>query len=206
MGLPKAHPEEAKLFDSFMQHSPDDRQRAVVEAYDFSDARLVVDVGGGNGALLAAILAANPEVHGILFDQEAVVSGASAALEEYARRRIIQPGNFFESIPAGGDLYTLSQILHDWSDERCLEILSNCRTAMDRGARLLVIERVLDEMPGLTNSMNFLSDMHMMVLFPGANERTPMEFSRLFQETGFEPPRLIPTRSPFCIIETRPRG
>lgn len=202
----KAHPDEAKLFDSFMEHSPDDRQRAVVEAYDFSDARLVVDIGGGNGALLAAILAANPEVDGLLFDQEAVVSGAGAALGEHAGRCVIQPGDFFESIPAGGDVYTLSQILHDWSDERCLGILSNCRTAMDRGARLLVIERVLDEVPGLANAMNFLSDMHMMVLFPGAKERTPMEFGRLFQETGFEPARLIPTRSPFCIIETRPRA
>src|SRR5829696_7254114 len=76
----KAHPDEAQLFDAFMQHSPDDRHAAVAEAYDFSGARLVVDVGGGNGALIAAILTANPDVHGLLFDQEMVVSGASQVL------------------------------------------------------------------------------------------------------------------------------
>jgi O-methyltransferase domain len=202
----KAHPEEAELFDNFMQHSPDDRHAAVVEAYDFSDVRVVADVGGGNGALLAAILAASPGARGLLFDQDAVVAGASAVLGSYASRCTVQPGDFFQSVPAGGDVYTLSQILHDWSDERCLQILANCRAAMGRGARLLVIERVLDDRPGQTIPMNFLADMHMMAMFPEAKERTPAEFGRLFRETGFGEPRLIPTRSPYCIIETRPAG
>jgi hypothetical protein len=200
----KAHPEEARLFDSFMQHSPDDRHAAVVQAYDFSEARLVADVGGGNGALLAAILAANPGTKGLLFDQEAVLSGAAAALGGHASRCVIQAGSFFQSVPAGGDIYTLSQILHDWSDERCLKILANCRAAMDRSTRLLVIERVLDEVPGRTNPMNFLVDIHMMAMFPDAKERTLAEFGRLFRDTGFGEPRLIPTRSPFCVIETCP--
>ena len=200
----KAHPEEADLFDSFMQHSPDDRHAAVVEAYDFSDARVVADVGGGTGALLAAILAASPGARGLLFDQEAVVSSAAVVLGSHASRCTVQAGNFFHNVPAGADIYTLSQILHDWSDERCLRILANCRVAMDRGARLLVIERVLDDRPGQTIPMNYLADMHMMALFPEAKERTPAEFGRLFRETGFGEPRLIPTRSPYCVIETRP--
>jgi hypothetical protein len=208
MGLPwfeylKTHPEEACLFDGFMQHSPDDRQAAVVEAYDFCDAGLIVDVACGNGGLLAKILAANPGGRGLLFDQEAVVAGAPEALGSYISRCLIQPGNFFDSVPAGGDVYLLSQILHDWSDERCLEILRNCRAAMGQGARLLVIERVLDEVPGRTNPTNFLSDITMMVLFPGAKERTLSEFTRLLQQTGFQEPRLITTRSPYCIIETQ---
>ena len=200
----RSHPEEAHLFDSFMQHSPDDRHRAVVEAYDFSDAGLVVDVGGGNGALLAAILSASPNVRGVLYDQEAVVCAAPETLGSSIDRCTIQQGNFFHVIPTGGDTYVLSQILHDWNDERCLEILANCRTAMLRNARLLVIERVLDEMPGRTNPINFLADMQMMVLFPGAKERTPKEFDRLFQQTGFSDGRFIGTSSPFWIIETYP--
>lgn len=202
----KAHPEEAELFDNFMRHSPDDRHAAVVEAYDFSDARVIADVGGGTGALLAAILAANPRTTGLLFDQETVVSSAGTVLGSHASRCTVQSGDFFQSVPAGADIYTLSQILHDWSDKRCLKILANCGAAMGRGARLLVIERVLDDRPGQTIPMNFLSDMIMMAMFPEAKERTPSEFGRLFRETGFGEPRLIPTRSPYCIIETRPAG
>ena len=107
------HPDEASLFDLFMQHSPDDRHAAVVEAYDFSSAGLVVDVGGGNGALLAGILTAYPDVSGLLFDQE----GASSPLPR-TRYRIglsgrcqIEAGNFLEAVPNGGDIYTLSRIL-----------------------------------------------------------------------------------------------
>ncbi len=199
-----AHPQEASVFDAFMQHSPDDRHAAVAEAYDFSGASVVVDVGGGNGALLRAILAAHPHVRGILFDQESVVSGA--VLGDYARRCAIDPGSFFERVSLGGDIYTLSQILHDWSDERCLQILGNCRAAMNDGGRLLVIERILDTAPGRTNAINFLADMHMMVLFPGARERTPEEFTQLFTQAGFTPPRIIPTRSAYCMLETRKAG
>jgi hypothetical protein len=110
-----AHPYEASLFDLFMQYSPDDRHAAVVEAYDFSNAGLVVDVGGGNGALLAAILTAYPDVRGLLFDQEAVVATASEMLRDLGlpERCRIEAGSFFESAPKGGDIYTLSQILHD---------------------------------------------------------------------------------------------
>ena len=93
--------------------------------------------------------------------------------------------------PSGGDCYTLSRILHDWSDERCLKILGNCRTAMRGGARLLVIERLLEREPGKTNPMTFLADMHMMVLFPGAKERTRAEFAHLFHQTGFGQPKIF---------------
>ncbi|TCL74670.1 methyltransferase [Rhizobium sp. BK251] len=202
----KAHPAESDVFNSFMQHSPDDRHAAVVEAYDFSTAGVVVDIGGGSGALLNAILSANPRAEGILFDQEAVVALADGVLGTVAERCKTHAGSFFDSVPSGGDVYTLSQILHDWSDEHCLTILKNCRAAMHNDARLLVVERILETAPDRANPLNFLSDIHMMMLFPGAKERTPAEFTKLFREAGLADPRIIATRSAFCIIETRVRG
>ena len=103
-------------------------------------------------------------------------------------------------MPARGDAYVLSQILHDWDDEHCLRILRNCRDEMRSDSRLLVIERVL-ESGG--NSMNHLSDMDMMVLFSGARERTLKEYGELFSAAGFRAPALVRTRSPFCVMETR---
>jgi hypothetical protein len=185
-----------------MQHSPDDRHAAVVERYDFSGSPTVVDVGGGNGALLAEILGANPGARGILFDQEAVVAKAPAVLGAAIGRCDIRSGSFFEAVPQGGDIYTMSQILHDWNDERCLTILANCRAAMARDARLLVIERVLD--PATGSPVNYLSDMQMMVLFPGAMERSSAQYAALFRKAGFGEPNVIATRSIFSIVETRP--
>lgn len=206
-GIPKfaymeQHPDVAEIFDAFMQHSPDDRHAAVAEAYDFTCSPTVVDIGGGNGALLAAILAAHTGTRGVLFDQEAVVAAAPAVLGPLTERCDIRAGTFFEDIPAGGDIYMLSQILHDWNDERCLSILANCREAMDGKGRLLAIERVLGT--ERDTPINYLSDMQMMVLFPGARERSLAEYTALFGKAGFHTPTLIPTRSVFCILETHP--
>jgi hypothetical protein len=110
-------------------------------------------------------------------------------------------GDFFGRVPSGGDVYVLSQILHDWDDEHCLRILNSCRAAMTDASRLLVIERLL-ERDG--NPTNFLSDMDMLVLFPGARERTLKEYVELFAAAGFGAPALTRTRSPFVVIESRP--
>jgi len=198
----KTHQDEADIFNRFMQHSPDDRHAAVAEAYDSPGAGVAVDVGGGNGALLAAILSANPGLNGILFDQEAVAADAHITLGDLAERCTVRPGNFLDNIPAGGDIYTLSLILHDWSDDQCRRILANCHGAIKPGGRLLIIERVLDAEGTGSDPMNFLADMHMMALFPGAKERTKSEFSQLLSEVGFTEPRLIPTRSAFSILES----
>jgi len=196
----KLHADEADLFDLFMQHGPDDRQAAVAVASDFTGARVVVDVGGGNGALLAAVLGRYPEVRGLLFDQEAVVAGAARALGGLAERVEIQAGSFFERVPPGGDVYLLSLILHDWDDAHALKILTNVRTAMQPHQRLLVIERVLGEAEG-PDPMTFLSDINMMVNLHG-RERTREEFAALFGKSGFGPPRLYRTTSPFLVVET----
>jgi hypothetical protein len=141
------HPDEALIFDQFMEHSPDDRHTAVAEAYDFAGAT-IVDVGGGNGALLAAILRKYPQTTGVLADQGAVIAGAANALGAFMSRCELLPTDFFAEVPSGGDIYTMAQILHDWSDERCLQILRNCRRAMQPGAKLLIIENGRNELFG----------------------------------------------------------
>ncbi len=196
----KANPDDAKLFDLMMQHSPDDRHASVVAAYDFS-ASLVVDVGGGNGALLAAILGKHDDVRGVLFDQEAVVAGANDVLgADLSSRCRIEVGDFFETVSAGGDIYILSQVLHDWDDDRCATILANCRAAMGPRKRLLVIDRLLEQEPGRTNPMNYLADITMMVHLHG-RERTPAELTDLLTEGGFGEPRIVRTTSPFSVLE-----
>ncbi|MET0779987.1 MAG: methyltransferase, partial [Microbacterium sp.] len=196
----KRNPADAKLFDLMMQHSPDDRHAAVVAAYDFS-ASLVVDVGGGNGALLAAILRNYSDASGVLFDQEAVVAGAADVLgPTLVDRCRTEVGDFFESVTRGGDIYTLSQILHDWDDDRCATILANCRAAMGPNKRLLVIDRLLEQEPGRTNPMNFLADITMMVHLHG-RERTPAELTDMLTNAGFSQPRIVHTTSPFSILE-----
>jgi hypothetical protein len=187
-----------------MQYGPDDRHGAIAEAYDFSAAKLLVDVGGGNGGLVKATLTKNRNLRAVLFDQKNVVAHASATLGDCAERCVIEAGDFFERVPSGGDLYVLCQILHDWNDTSCLKILRNCRAAMGKEARLLVIERVLELRVGKTDPTSFLSDMDMMMLFPGAKERTFQEFADLFRQSEFATPRLISTRSAFSIVETAP--
>ncbi len=198
-----SHPEEAERFDLFMRHSPDDQHRAVAAAYDFGDAATIVDVGGGDGALLAAVLTAFPAARGVLWDQAHVVAGAGAVLAAVRARCEIRSGDFFAEAPEGGDVYMLARILHDWSDARCGEILGACRRAMRPGARLLVIERLLGTGDAATDRMNHLSDMHMMALFPGARERTAAEYEALLAAAGFAGFQTIPTASAFHVMETR---
>jgi hypothetical protein len=200
----RTHPDEARLFDGFMQHSPEDRQAAVVEAYDFSTARLVVDVGGGNGALLAAILKANPGARGILFDREAVVASAPEVFEAHVNRCEIRSGDFLQSVPAGGDIYILSQVLHDWSDADGARILGNCRAAIDPSGKLLIVERVLSDVPDRSRAADYLLDMMMMSLFGHARERTLPEFTDLLARTRFARPNAIATRSAFFVLEAAP--
>ncbi|HWA17455.1 MAG TPA: methyltransferase [Devosia sp.] len=198
-----SHADAGAVFNDFMRHSPDDRHNAVARAYEF--AGTVVDVGGGNGGLLQAVLANYPNAQGVLYDRPGVVAGAGEVLGPLSQRCRIVPGDFFESAPAGGDIYTLSQILHDWKDESCLTILGNCRKAMVPGARLLVIERVVEEVAMRTPAPILLGDLHMAVLFPGAKERSLSEFAALLAASGFDAPTLIPTDSAFSIVEARAR-
>jgi hypothetical protein len=179
---------------------------AIVRSCSFIDAAVVVDVGGGEGALLAAILVEWPHLRGILFDRSHVVGGADALLatEGIRDRSSRVSGNFFQHVPAGGDVYLLKNIVHDWPDERVVDILRNVRAALDgnpRG-RLLVIEDVIDAVQG--PSVGKFMDLSMMVLV-GGRERTKTQFAALLARGGFALECVTPTRSSLSVIEARPR-
>lgn len=166
------HPEEEALFNAFMAERARQRRTALLAAYDFSDAQLVIDIGGGDGTLLAGILAANPRVRGVLFDQPQVSEAARATLQAagVAERCAIVGGDFFEAVPSGGEIYVLSVVLHDWPDDRASDILRTCRRAIAPGGRLLIIERVIR--PGNQPSAGKFMDLRMMLEHVGGHERT----------------------------------
>lgn len=198
------NPAEARIFDAFMARFPDGRHGAVAAAYDFSGASLVADIGGGNGEMLRRILAAFPTAKGILFDRPDVI--AAVAPDALAGGRITrQPGSFFESVPAGADLYLLVRVLHDWSDEDALRILRICRASMAGRARLLVVEALMQPDPKHGLPTEYLIDMQMMAMFGRARERSADEFRGLLAEAGFDIARIVPTASSVSILEAAPR-
>lgn len=196
------HPEEASHFNDTMIGFHGAEPPAVAEAYDFSDADTVVDVGGGTGNMLATILERCPEPGGVLFELPRVADEAPALLEErgVADRVTCEEGSFFEEVPAGGDVYILSHILHDWPRDRCLTILRNCREAMGSDGRLLVVEMVLPEEPP---HPGYELDIVMLTL-TGGRERTAEEYGSLLDEAGFRLERVVPTESPVSVVEAVP--
>jgi hypothetical protein len=198
-----AHPAEASHFSEAMVGFHGAEPPAVARAYDFSRCATVVDVGGATGNMLAAILAHHPEPQGVLFDRPHVVGDAPALLASrgVAARIRIEPGNFFERVPAGGDVYVLSHIIHDWNEEQCLTILGHCRRAMKPDARLLIVETVLP--PGETPHPGKILDMVMLVI-PGGQERTEAEYDDLLGKAGFRLTRVVPTESVVSIVEAAP--
>ena len=180
--------EAASTFDAAMTEISRLMAEGVVHAYDFSGIGRIVDVGGGHGELLGAILRANPEMRGTLFDQPQVCAGAMRHLDAVgvAARCEVIPGSFFESVPGGADAWLLKSVLHDWSDERAREILASCRRAMAGHGTLLVVERVLPVQMETCPEHRFLaaSDLGMMVAVAG-RERTEAEFRHLFRSAGF---------------------
>jgi SAM-dependent methyltransferase len=192
------HPHYARIFDRAMA-AGSVFFRAVPDVYDFSSLRRVVDVGGGNGAMLAAILGRNPKLTGVLFDAPSVVDAARPNLEVegVAGRCELVKGDFFESIVTGGDVYILSRILHDWEDNQCLAILRNCRRAIDRSGRVLILERLI---PG---SYALASDVNMLAV-TGGRERSEEEFRKLLAQTGFELSGVIPLPLEVNLIEATP--
>lgn len=200
-------PEAARTFNEAMAALSAPVVAAVADAYDFSGIGTLVDVGGGYGALLAALLRANPGLSGVLFEIPPVADAARARLEAagLAERCRVVAGDAFASVPAGGDAYLLKWILHDWNDESCRAILGNCRAAMGGHAKLLVVERVLPRraQPGPDAANKFLSDLNMLLL-SGGRERTEDEYRTLLGAVGFTLERIVPTTTPHSIIEARP--
>jgi hypothetical protein len=202
--LQRSHPEAAARFNAHMVAQTEAFAPQLVNAFDFSQCRTVVDVGGGNGALIAGILSANPNLHGVVFDLEQGLGGA----DEYFHRRGVgdrcttMAGDFFKSSPPpGADCYLLRLILHDWDDAHAVQILKSVRRAMTAGARLLVIDHLLPARADASqDSRRALDiDIHMFVMF-GGRERTEGEMFKMLEAVGFEVERVAPTAPTRTII------
>lgn len=195
----KLHPQIGDAFDRGMAGVSDEDNRAIIEAYDFSAASRVVDVGGGLGGLLVEVLRKNASARGILYDRPEVVGQpgrvAAAGLDARVDR---VAGSFFTSVPGGADVYLLKYILHDWADDTCVTILKNCRRVMAEGGRVLVIDGLIPLGNGEHPAKGL--DLCMLAACPG-RERTEPEFASLFQAAGLALARVIPTGSTVTILE-----
>lgn len=208
MGMPffdylGQHPDEASLFSETMVGFHGAEPAAVAEAYDFSAFKTVVDVGGATGNMLVAILSRHAGPRGVLFDRPHVVRDAPVLLRERGveQRVTIEAGDFFKTVPAGGDAYLLSHVIHDWNEEQCLTILGHCRKAMKPDGRLLIVEMVLPV--GDAPHPGKVLDMVMLVL-PGGQERTEAEYAPLLKKAGFRLTRVVPTQSAVSVVEAVP--
>jgi O-methyltransferase domain/Dimerisation domain len=199
------HPEREAAFQGAMAGRAEREAADVVAAYDFTGLHRLVDVGGGSGVLLQAILEATPDLRGVLLDcpeavQRAVRRLAAAGLTERVECRV---GDFFASVPTGGDAYLLSRVIHDWDDADARDVLTRCREVMTPGARLVLVEAVLPEL-AQDGPEAIRMDLHMLMLL-GARERTEAEFRRLLAEAGLALERVVPTGSPagLSVLEAR---
>jgi O-methyltransferase domain/Dimerisation domain len=177
---------------------------SVAATYDFSRMHRIVDVGGGRGTLLAAVLAARTYLHGILFDLPEGVAGAKEILRTagVVDRCAIDSGDFFVTVPSGGDGYLLANVLHDWDDERCVAILRNCRRAMHGDGRVLIVERTIFRDPE-QSIPTLLSDLNMLVV-TGGQERTEEEYARLLAGADLRLLRVLPVAYPYGVFEGAP--
>jgi hypothetical protein len=197
------HPEQARIFDDAMTGVHGAETRAMLNAYDFSPINTLVDVGGGNASLLSVVLQQHRTMNAVLFDRPDVVENARANLRRAgleARCKVVG-GNFFESVPEGGDAYLLRHIIHDWDDAQALTILRNCRQAMKAKTRLLLVESVIP--PGNNPFFGKLLDLTMLVL-PGGQERTEAQYGELFAGAGFRLSRIVPADQEVSVIEGEP--
>jgi SAM-dependent methyltransferase len=197
------HPDEAATFNEGMTGFSQQAAAAVLKAYDFSKAGTVVDVGGGHGALLLAILKANPGVKGVVFDAPQVAAGATDAIKAAGMgdRCRAEGGDFFKAVPTG-DLIVMKNIIHDWNDAKATAILKACRAAVKPTGKLLLVELVVP--PGFAPHMAHILDLEMMVICDG-KERTEAEYRELLASAGFKLTRIIPTEgSPFGLVEAVP--
>lgn len=175
---------------------------AVLEVYDFSRFSTVVDVAGGHGYVLCEVLRKNPNLKGILFDLADVLPGGDARicdLQLQERCRTVA-GDFFQSVPEGGDAYLMKNIIHDWPDDRALTILRNCRAALKNkpDGRVILLEFIVP--PGNAPHISKILDIEMLY-FPGGRERTKEEYGELFAKAGLRLTRVVPTNAPYSVIE-----
>jgi hypothetical protein len=199
----KGHPQETEIFDAGMKSKAQSAISPIIAAYDFSGLSTIGDIGGGLGHLLKAILKSSPKSRGILFDQPHVIERVEAD-EAFGTRLTTEGGDFFRGSLPRCDAYILMEVLHDWTDQQSQQILQQIRNAAPDVAKLLVVETVLpDESAWTANKGKHFGnhlDINMLVL-TGGRERTSDEFARLFVESGWRLSRVIPTASPYSIVE-----
>ena len=192
-------PSQCETFQNAMTQSSGRVAKAVVEAYDFSGIERIADVGGGHGSLLAAVLAANPRLQGVLFDRPEVI--ASVPKDRFAAckdRAAFEAGSFFERVPDNCDAYIMKHIIHDWIEEKAILILRNCLKAMRGNGKVLLVESVL---PGLNvPDLGKLIDLEMLAM-PGGKERTEDEYRGLLAKAGLRLTRVVKNQSPLAVIE-----
>ncbi|KAF3889874.1 MULTISPECIES: methyltransferase [Nostocales] len=192
--------ETARIFDEAMTAFSTTEIAGVIANYDFSKIHKLVDIGGGQGLLIASILKAYPAMEGILFDLPSVIASSKnfIEIEEIKDRCSVVEGNFFELVPSGGDAYILKRIVHDWDDESAVAILNNCHCAMQEKGKLLLVEMVIP--PGNEPFFGKFLDLELMTVF-GGRERTEKEYRELLEAAGFQLTGIIPTGSYVSVIE-----
>lgn len=193
------NPDRWRIYDAAMTGVHDSETNPVLDAYDFSSFKTIVDVGGGNGLALAAILRRHPETRGILFDLPTVTERAREVVTGYNvyDRCGFVGGNFFDSVPSSCDAYLLRHVIHDWDDDEAVVILKNCRDAMQPGGRVLVVETVIPS----GNEPCFGKWLDLMMLVVGGRERTKGEYDQLFSAAGLRLTRVVFTAHEVSIIE-----
>ena len=195
-----ANPENARIFNDAMSGMTAQANEALHAAYDFAGIRKIMDVGGGHGELITSILKKNSDIRGLLFDSPQVIEGAKANIDGsgVGDRCELVGGDFFKSVPSGADAIILKWIIHDWNDEQSVAILKNCYRALPDNGKLILVEAVVPA----TSEPHFSKfiDLNMMVM-TGGRERTESEFHELYAKSGFRLTRVVPTESPFSVIE-----
>ena len=181
----EAHPASGAVFNDGMSITTQHDIPEILRNYDFSKGNTFVEIGGGLGRMLFSILASQPSKNGILYDVPHVVKKATPLAIQFQvddRCRIVG-GDFFSSVPEGGDVYLMKRILHDWSDELAMKILHNCHRAMADNGKIVVFETMIHD--EYSNPEGKVNDVHMMMVTPGGKERTSKEFRKLFNAAGF---------------------
>jgi hypothetical protein len=196
------HPADGEVLNQAMTAASGTLLAPALRAYDFTRFARIVDVGGGHGALLATVLRGNQTARGVLFDLPHVIAGAGAPLERagVANRCELVGGSFLDAVPPGGDAYLLSNIIHDWDDRSAVRILGNCRAAMNPGGRVLLCEAVIPETAREAPQASFI-DLEMLVMAPGAAQRTAVEFERLLERAALRLVEITAAGDTYSVVE-----
>lgn len=191
----------AAVFDAAMTSISSSQARAVAAAYDFRGIGTLMDVAGGHGTLLAAVLQRHRTMQGVLFDLPHVARGAAATFARagVANRVRIESGDFFEALPSGTDAIMMKYIMHDWDDASATRILQSCHRALGPRGKVLIVDAVIP--PGNVPHYGKLLDLNMLVLTPRGRERTKTEFAKLLKGAGFRLSRIVPTKGPLSVVE-----